>query len=170
MRAIILTIFAIMLFGTCRSQTPGQLKKIDKLINKGRLTAFISEDVNDINTITVMSSGGRLERLIVPHMKRALLKRRIRTLSERAVENRLIEIDRKGSSITINGPSKVIKSNLVLTILVDDFTGFMDVEVIDLSKDGEIVGTVTFASGLFNPTTVGHGLIIALLKELKQKH
>ena len=165
MNKIKLFLLAFLLYTSAQAQGANP-KKINRIIKKA--TIYLAQEVKEINTITVINDGRSLEKQMTPVMKIILLQNGIKTLSERAVKQRLLEIEKTDSGVAVNGGASLIKSDLVWKLnVIEGFAAFtINVEIIDLSKDGEIVGTVNFRTGLFNPPVVAEALVIAILRKL----
>ena len=135
---------------------------------------YIVHEVKNLGTITVISDDD--PKGAVAYMSKELIKSRIRVLSQSAAKRRLLDINNviKGDHqrVTVDGPQTLIKSDLVLRISYgynrfDSGIRAPSVEIIDLSKDGEIIGGASI-HGYRSVKVGGPALIRAIVKELRK--
>ncbi|MFL2585284.1 MAG: hypothetical protein ACJ0QO_01315 [Parvicellaceae bacterium] len=143
-------------------------KKINALVNNDKMEVFVNPKVKNIEIITLRVNEGRLAALLRPHIKKTLLKKGINVLSMKAAQNRLLELEKANNGVNINGSSKIINSNLIIDITVNDWNGQMEVEILDLANDGSTLGFLNYKTGMFKPEVVGPAMILKIFKAIEE--
>lgn len=164
----LLSALAIFLISTKTfSQSKKQLKKIDKMIKSDKIDLFLSPDIKKIDVVTLVSNGGTISNRVTPEIKRALLRSGVKILSLSAAKERILDIKSRTNNLTVDGPVTIVNSSLVLDIKISDWDGQMNIEIIDLSKDGEIVGNLSFRGAFFNSEIVGPAFVKKIIKQVE---
>lgn len=139
---IVLLIFVLPL----QSQSS---KRIKRFAEK-KVKFFLNNDVDKISSVTVVSSGND-PMGFGGNLTYSLASQGFRTLSQSVAKKKLLEIENKKSlnkqNITIEGPATTFNSDLVITFTYSYLsTAFgseltsLNIQIIDLTKDGEIIG------------------------------
>ena len=147
--SLIVTIMVmIFMFFTLPKLQAQSQQRIQKLTKKTEVDLFSKLNIKSITVISDADLAG-----VVAPMNRHLVKNRIKTLSESVVRQRLITISTEPGKVHVDGATKNYESDLVLKISYTPVLGIgswygkhWSVEIIDLSKKGEIVGTAYLKS------------------------
>ena len=165
--AIVTIIVMIFMFFTL-PKLQAQKKRVIKLAN--RLDVFVN--VGDINSITPLIENDKAG--LIRAIQFQLAKKGIKTLSSRTAKQRILDINRNPSGgISIDGPTTIIKSDLVLELSYR-YTPFgiynVAGSIIDLKQNGEVVGGIDWGAGLQmerGVDTVAEAVVYRLIQELK---
>lgn len=55
-----------------------------------------------------------------------------------------MELEKANNGVNINGSSKIVNSNLIIDISVNDWNGQMEVEILDLANDGSTLDFLNY--------------------------
>ena len=141
-----------------------QMKKIAK-----KLDLFVA--VENLNSVTVIDdSNSGMEATF----NRYLLKSGYKTLSKRAAQQRIAQLELDKNKLNINGSTTIVKSDLVI-LISNVFTYGVNriynanFEIIDLSDNGRVVGGASYrqAVGGKTPSEMAEAFVYALDKNLK---
>ena len=168
--SLIVTIMVmIFMFFTLPKLQGQNQQRIQKLTSKTKVDIFEKLEIKSITVIADVDWANA-----IPAMNRHLVRSKIKTLSESVVRQRLITITTEDNKVHVDGATKNFKSDLVLKIsytpvlmLGGYWAGkFWNVEIIDLSKQGQIVGTAYLKSMGRGPDA-GPALINKIISKLK---
>ena len=146
--------------------------RVERLSNK--VDVFVTKEIKEINTITIVSDNDPIG--VASHMNRELLKHGIKTLSESAVRQRLLDITKivedNTTTISVDGATKFLKSDVVLKVsygansLSSVSMSDLTIEIIDLSNEGQVIGS-SYLKGNRIVKVAAPAVILATLKKIK---
>jgi len=147
-------------------QSKKELKKIERLVNSDRIELFIDSNIKKIDVITLIVND-RWGRFLKPHIQKTLLREGIKVLSMKAATERLLELKTSNNSIMLEGKSTIVNSSLILDVTTNNFNGQIEVEIIDLTQEGAVVGYLTFKSGAINFKVVGPAIVKKIIRAVE---
>ena len=144
---ILLPTIALLIFALpLQSQSS---KRVKKFAEK-KVKFFLNNDVDKIGSVTVVSFGND-PMGFQGNLTYSMASQGFRTLSQSVAKKRLLEVENKttlnNQNITVEGPSTILNSDLVITFTYNyvttnfgsELTG-LNIQIIDLTKDGEVIG------------------------------